>query len=72
MCHRYTQYWGVHSTFNVEDLVEYKGSIDLPSNPPNEHALVRDYTIPESTPNLYSEPSTRTYCTDKIESMLDD
>ena len=64
--------WGTHPTFNVDDLVEYKGSIALPSNPPYEPAVERDHIIPESTPNPYPEPSTRTYCTDNVESILDD
>ena len=59
-------YWGIHSTFNVEDLVEYKGSIALPSNPTYEMAIERDHIIPESTLNPYPEPSTRPYCTNKI------
>ena len=62
--------WGIHSTFNIEDLVAYKGS--LPSNPPYESTIESNHTIPESTPNPYPKPSTRHYCTDNIESILDD
>ena len=25
--------WGISSTFNVEDLVQFQGSISMPSNP---------------------------------------
>ena len=64
--------WGIHPTFNVEDLVEYKGSIALPSNPPYEPNIESNHAIPESTPNPYPEPSTRNYCTDNVRSILDD
>ena len=64
--------WGIHSTFNIEDLVAYKGSIALPSNPPYEPTIESNHTIPESTPNPYPEPFTRNYCTDNVESILDD
>ena len=64
--------WKIDPKFNVEDLVEYKGSIALPSNPPYEPAIEHDYIIPEFTANPYPEPSTRTYCTDNVESILDD
>ena len=64
--------WGIHSTFNVEDLVAYKGSIALPSKPPHELTIESTHTILESTPNPYPEPSTRHYRTDIIESILDD
>ena len=64
--------WGIHSTFNIEDLVAYKGSIALPSNPPHEPNVESNPTIPESTPNPYPESYTRHYRTDIIESILDD
>ena len=64
--------WGIHPTFNIEDLVAYKGSITLPLNPPYKPTVERDHTIPESTPNPYREPSTRTYGTDNVKSILDD
>ena len=64
--------WGIHSTFNIEDLVAYKGSIALPSSPQNEPIIESNHTIPESAPNLYPESSTRNYRTDNIESILDD
>ena len=64
--------WGIHSTFNIEDLVAYKGSIALPSSPPNEPIIESNHTIPESTPNPYPEPSTKNYRTDNVESILDD
>ena len=64
--------WGIHSTFNIEDLVAYKGSIALPSNPPYEPTIESNHTIPEFTPNPYPEPSTRSFCADNIESILDD
>ena len=64
--------WGIHPTFNIEDLVAYKGSVALPSNPPHEPILESSHTIPESTPNPYPETSTRHYRTDIIESILDD
>ena len=64
--------WGIRPIFNIEDLVAYKGSIALPSNPPYEPTIKHDHIIPEFTPNPYPEPSTRQYCTDNVESILDD
>ena len=64
--------WGIHPIFNIEDLVAYKGSIGLPSSPPNEPIIESNHNIPESTPNPYPEPSTRNYRTDNVESILDD
>ena len=62
--------WGIHPTFNVEDLVAYKGSVALSSNPPHEPNVESNHNILESTPNLYPESSTRHYRTDIIESIL--
>ena len=53
--------WNIHPTFNIEDLVAYKGSIALPSNSPYKPTIESDHTIPKSTLNPYPEPSTRTY-----------
>ena len=64
--------WGIHPTFNVEDLVAYEGSVALPSNPPHEPNVESNHNIPEFTPNPYPESSTRHYRTDIIESILDD
>ena len=36
--------WGIHPTYNIEDLVAYKGSIALPSNPPYEPTVERFHT----------------------------
>ena len=57
--------------FNVIDLVAYKGSIAHPSDPPDEPTIERAHTILESTSIPSPEPSTRTYCTNKIESIFD-
>ena len=40
--------WGISSTFNVEDLVQFQGSISMPSNPFERTS--------ESEPNLESPP----------------
>ena len=64
--------WGISPTFNIRDLVEYKGSLIFFSKPFSELTMVHDHIIPESTPNPFPEPSTRQVCTNNVESIIDD
>ena len=64
--------WGISPTFNVEDLVEYKGSLVFSSRFFSEPAMVYDHIIPESTPNPFPEPSASQVCTNNVESIIDD
>ena len=51
--------WEISPTFNIEDLVAYKGSLVFSSDPFSEPAMVHDHIIPESTPNPFPEHSPR-------------
>ena len=63
--------WGISSTFNVEDLVKFKGSTSIPSDP-FERSSVSDPKPSNSTiPNTPLLPDIPT-CEEKIDYILDE
>ena len=61
--------FGISCTFNVEDLVPYRGTFDTPSDPfvdaPSQDPLSESPPLPPLPPKL-------SYATENIDSILDD
>ena len=64
--------WGISSTFNVEDLIEYKGSRADTSDPFFETEDESFHINPESTPQTVPLPPNVPLGKRSIESILDD
>jgi len=61
--------FGISCTFNVEDLVAYRGTFDTPSDPFVDEPT-RDFF--SGSPALTPLPPKLPYITENIDSILDD